>query len=322
MARTNRKAFTLVEMLVVIVIISMLVALLVPAVISARERARRADCMNRMSQTGKAVLQYENAKGHFPGYVNQIGTDRFGTGSLASTNNLSWPVTVLENIGRADLWKVWRKKPTLSGTETRTTSANYTVVVPEFICPSDLEKRGKAGALSFVANCGITDKGDSRSYYPSEAYDQSATGLFFDHDNTNGYPGTTKVTIALDGINDGASQTLMLSENLDATSWSSDPTNNLGIDAVEQHHVGIVWWSTTNSSAPWVTSGMVPDEVTVNAEVAGSYAPRPSSNHPGGVNAVYADGHADFISDRIEYEVFRDQMISSQSDAKEMGLIP
>ena len=32
-------------------------------------------------------------------------------------------------------------------------------------------------------------------------------------------------------------------------------------------------------------------------------APRPSSNHPGGVNAVYADGHADFISDRVDYEV-------------------
>jgi prepilin-type N-terminal cleavage/methylation domain-containing protein len=46
-SRSNtRKAFTLIELLVVIAIIAVLIALLLPAVQSAREAARRAQCVN------------------------------------------------------------------------------------------------------------------------------------------------------------------------------------------------------------------------------------------------------------------------------------
>ena len=320
MARTKRSAFTLVEMLVVIVIISMLVALLVPAVIGARERARRASCMNNMSQVGKAVIQYETAKGHLPGYVNKIGGGTLGASSVASSNNLSWAVTILENIGRADLWKEWRIR---SGDR-----AAATVVVPELLCASDTEKRGKAGALSFAVNCGISDitspTNDVLEYVgvSPKAYEQSAWGLFFDHDATNGLPGgaTTEVKIGLDGIEDGASQTIMLSENLNAGSWASSIITATSGTPVQQADVGIVWWSTA-SGFPWV--GDVPGQVSVNSPTTNPhYRPRPSSSHSGGVNAVFADGHSDFISDRVDYEVLRDQMISNQAAAKKHGLIP
>ncbi len=308
MARTKRSAFTLVEMLVVIVIISMLVALLVPAVIGARERARRASCMNNMSQVGKAIIQYETAKGNLPGYVNKIGTAKFA-GSVASSNNLSWAVMILENIGRADLWKEWR-----TGTGDR---AAATVVVPELLCASDTERRGKTGELSFAVNCGISDVVDDALKYVEvapKAYEQSAWGLFFDHDTTNGLPGgaTTEVKIGLDGIEDGASQTIMLSENLNAGSWASsiiDATSGTPGTPVQQADVGIVWWSTA-SGFPWVAN--VPARVAINSETPG---PRPSSHHSGGVNVVYADGHADFISDRIEYAEFCKQMTSNAAKA-------
>lgn len=322
MAPTKRSAFTLVEMLVVIVIISMLVALLVPAVIGARERARRASCMNNMSQVGKAIIQYETAKGNLPGYVNKIGTEKFA-GSVASSNNLSWAVMILENIGRADLWKEWRKKPPI--TVTRENSPDYTVVVPELLCASDTEKRGKVGALSFAVNCGISDTAADVTEYVGvslKAYEQSAWGLFFDHDATNGFPGgaTTEVKIGLDGIEDGASQTIMLSENLNAGRWASSIIDATSGTPVQQADVGIVWWSTV-SGFPWV--GDVPVQVSVNSPTTDPhYRPRPSSSHSGGVNAVFADGHSDFISDRVDYEVFRDQMISNQAAAKKHGLIP
>ena len=142
----SRSAFTLVELLVVVVIISMLAGLLLPAVMNARESAHRAQCVNNQKQLAMAVLQYEGAKQHLPGFVNQLNNTAT---SPATPEAVSWIPVLFPFLGRNDLWEGgsgsagWRWHPS---------SAIWATGVAELICPDDA--RTETWPLSYVVNVG------------------------------------------------------------------------------------------------------------------------------------------------------------------------
>ena len=94
------RAFTLVELLVVITIIGILIALLLPAVQSAREAARRLQCTNNLKQLGLSFHLHHEQKGYLPnGHYYPVPPipNNHGTGS-------SWFPHLLPYIEQQNLY--------------------------------------------------------------------------------------------------------------------------------------------------------------------------------------------------------------------------
>src|SRR6476619_7132454 len=114
----HKRAFTLVELPVVIAIIGILVALLLPAIQAAREAARRMSCQSNLHNLALAVMNYENARKGFPAATtakpndgeawNTIDT---GTGDFAHSieHDFSWITRILPMIEEQSLADQFKK---------------------------------------------------------------------------------------------------------------------------------------------------------------------------------------------------------------------
>lgn len=85
MKKNFKKAFTLVEMLIVVVIIGILSSALLPRLQGAQSAARDSARKSDLSQLGSAILQYYNNRGEYP---EGSGTDKWTDWKMISVDNI------------------------------------------------------------------------------------------------------------------------------------------------------------------------------------------------------------------------------------------
>jgi prepilin-type N-terminal cleavage/methylation domain-containing protein/prepilin-type processing-associated H-X9-DG protein len=140
--RRSANGFTLVELLVVIAIIGILVALLLPAIQSAREAARRAQCTSNIKNVALAVINYHDVHKEFPTAASvrpntadptKPSTDDILTDKVMFRN---WAIDILPFLEEQTTYDAF----TLNFSTVIRSAVNKDprgVEIPVMLCPSD-----------------------------------------------------------------------------------------------------------------------------------------------------------------------------------------
>jgi prepilin-type N-terminal cleavage/methylation domain-containing protein/prepilin-type processing-associated H-X9-DG protein len=281
-----RRAFTLIELLVVIAIIAVLIALLLPAVQSAREAARRAQCVNNLKQMGLAVHNYHDAILAFPpGY---IAASKFVDGETDTAPGWSWASMILPQLDQSPLFSsinMWLPIQSPANSTAVVTSLNT------FICPSDeilaptftvtdgFGNTAATVAVSSYADCTGNDAADVALGLNN---DGSGNGMFFRNS-----------LIRMGSITDGTSQTIMLQER----AWAVSEGTWTGAIAGGVILRGPLNLCPSGGDQSYLAPCLVQLHchlLNTNSDFDGGLDD-PSSFHPGGANAVFADGSVHFL---------------------------
>lgn len=316
-------AFTLVELLVVIAIIGVLIALLLPAVQSAREAARRAQCTNKVRQLSLAVLNYESSRGELPpagSYGPEPAAKNALVNEIAGLNH-SWIVFILNEMEESALFDQFDIKGVNVALTPNSPAANQPATL---LCPSD-SAQGR-----FYEHRLLNAPQGGRSRFGKGNY---AAYVSVYHSNRLGFPGALPLFgQKLREVVDGTSSTLLLSEvrtrglSTDVRGAWALPWSGASILAYDMHSEN--GFNNLDSFQPdpiWVTDKLAR---TPNAEIydsidtceepeaaffdgmacsgdgrEGSASFRSAAAralHLGGVNAAFLDGHVSFVRDEID----------------------
>jgi prepilin-type N-terminal cleavage/methylation domain-containing protein/prepilin-type processing-associated H-X9-DG protein len=325
------RAFTLIELLVVIAIIGVLVALVLPAVQSAREAARRSQCVNNLKQIGVALHNYHDAHLVFPpAYVGDptatgtINGVTFPDGNANGPTGFAWGALLLPQLEDENLRRRFNMKVACWAPENLPVAKTR---VDVFLCPS-----ASGGSEGFVL-----DKGQGDAWNPTMSATPFNPELFFAHSHYVTNAGihqpwgrwtaytdfTQPETVTSGGITsteriegpfyrnarlrakdviDGLSNTIFVGEH------SSVVSNKTWVGVVPYAVTcpKFPFASACNSGGALVAAHSGPD-VHDRPDVVIHAANHPSGHtdgmhaeHPNGANTLFGDGSVRFISEEMD----------------------
>lgn len=252
MRRNIIHGFTILELLIVITILGLLTGIMIPAVQVARESARRNLCIKNQKNIAAALINYEQYKKGFPywrhfvklepalpanqgGNVNYVnytwmkfgrsGTASMGVFGYGNYTYTGWLPQLFPYIEMQPLYNIL--VTTIDNTPGEVNRKPTGLKLPTLWCPSSGGQENRAS--SFVANCGFNDSGWGKRY-PNDYFRDSdlnydfdipgetgnADGVFKDGVLINKRGDTCGPRMSMEEIFDGLSNTMLISENVQA----------------------------------------------------------------------------------------------------------
>ena len=276
----RRTGFTVLELLTVMGIVSTLAAIVLPAVGSAREAARRMQCVNQLKQVGIALHSYHEVCGSFPTGCQWEATNSSGYG---------WAVPLLPYLEQNAIYEQTDRNRLLthpSNTLARATSIGL------FLCPSDIteptfllswedETTNASGPLfdlptaNYFGVYGTYEPDDENLSAPNPG-----DGAFIDSQS-----------IRLADLQRGAGNTIIIGER----TMARVPGTWLGVDR-----------QGADAACRLVGNALT----SPNCELCDEC--EFDSRHPGGSNFVWADGRVSLVSESLHSLEY--QRMSRRSD--------
>jgi type II secretory pathway pseudopilin PulG len=282
--------------LIVIAIVAILLGMLLPAVQAAREASRKTACRNHLRQLATATLSYESQQRMLP------------PGALVAPQEaqqgVSWRTLILPHMEEVALFEQIAVQS--NGLPLNRAAGRYVSGV--FQCPSSamVSQPTEIPPASYdaVAGAGIDAK-DVRDLDDQFCGDVYIDGLYYPDSRTR-----------LGDITDGTSHTYAMGERkYDLFNWLD----------------GVIWYTAQNvemcvNASKNVRYPLNADPAKFGYSISDRDAPAGApktmvrndlffgSAHPGGAFLAMADGSVDFVSDDIDFLVYKDMASKAGSE--------
>jgi len=306
------RGFTLIELLVVIAIIAVLIALLLPAVQSAREAARRSQCVNNLKQFGLAMHNYHDTAGSFPigamGARSIAGAYPFGT---TANNRRTWAYMILPYLEQGAVFQAINFSLPFNPPNGAANNTVSTMLINGFFCPSEPNIgqiiQNNRRCANYMVNWGNSNWAQANLGATYNPFNGPLGTVTF-----GGAPFTEDKSFGISTITDGTSNTLLMSEVKIGVTM---PTN-------KYEHRGDIYNDDYNC---FMFHAYTPPNSKIFDSIANGYCRYPyltnppcsnaakaqesyhaaRSYHSGGVNAAQCDGSVKFFKDSISPTIWR-----------------